>query len=171
MVKITHLGGAGSWATVLSKDIFQIPGLERGELCLVDIDPERLKLSCDAVKLLNDRLGKKWKITETTNRRDALADSDFIVNTIEVGGLQAIKREYEIPLKYGVDQCVGDTVGPGGIMRAMRTIPLWLEILRDAEEICPDVHDDARGIQELKDEERRSVSFSTRYGNDIENLS
>lgn len=137
MVKITYLGAGSAFAPVLSKDIFQIPGLEKGELCLVDIDPERLDLSQRATKIVNEKLKTKWKITASTDREEVMSDSDFIINTIEVSGVQTVKYDYEIPLKYGVDQCIGDTVGPGGIMKALRTIPPWLEILKDAEKLCP----------------------------------
>jgi len=140
MIKITYLGAGSAFAPILSKDIFQIPGLEEGELCLVDIDPERLRLSYETTKIMNNRLGKRWKITSSTDRRDVMGDSDFLINTIEVSGVGTVKHDYEIPLKYGVDQCIGDTIGPGGIMKALRTIPSWLDILRDAEELCPDAY-------------------------------
>ena len=140
MTKITYLGAGSAFAPTLSKDIFQIPGLEGGELCLVDIDPERLKLSCEATKIVNDKLRKRWKVMASTDRRKAMEGSDFIINTIEVSGVQTVRYDYEIPLKYGVDQCIGDTIGPGGIMKALRTIPPWLDILRDAEELCPKAH-------------------------------
>ncbi len=137
MVKITYLGAGSGFAPVLSKDIFQIPGLDGGEYCLVDIDPERLKLSRRATEIVNEKLKTKWKITASTDREEVMSDSDFIINTIEVNGLHTVKYDYEIPLKYGVDQCIGDTVGPGGVMKALRTIPPWLEILKDAERLCP----------------------------------
>ena len=137
MIKITYLGAGSGFAPVLSKDIFQIPGLDKGELCLVDIDPERLELSQKATKIVNEKLKAKWKITASTDREEVMGDSDFIINTIEVSGVQTVKHDYEIPLKYGVDQCIGDTVGPGGVMKALRTIPPWLEILKDAERLCP----------------------------------
>jgi alpha-galactosidase len=137
MVKITYLGAGSGFAPVLSKDIFQISGLEEGELCLVDIDPERLKLSRRATEMVNEKLKTKWKVTASTDREEVMSDSDFIINTIEVSGVQTVKYDYEIPLKYGVDQCIGDTVGPGGVMKALRTVPPWLEILKDAERLCP----------------------------------
>jgi len=140
MVKITYLGAGSAFAPVLSKDIFQIPSLEEGEMCLVDIDPERLKLSYEATKIVNEKLKTDWKITASTNRREAMADSDFLINTIEVSGVETVKHDYEIPLKYGVDQCIGDTIGPGGIMKALRTVPPWLEILKDTEELCPEAY-------------------------------
>ena len=67
-----------------------------------------------------------------------LAGCDYIVNTIEVSGLETVKHDYEIPRKYGVDQCIGDTIGPGGLFKALRTGPSFLDILEDAEELCPD---------------------------------
>jgi len=140
MIKITYLGAGSAFAPVLSKDIFQIPGLEEGELCLVDIDPERLRLSKKATEIVNDKLKTKWKIVASTDRREVMSDSDFLINTIEVNGVNTVRFDYEIPLKYGVDQCIGDTIGPGGIMKALRTVPPWLEILKDAEELCPDAY-------------------------------
>jgi len=138
MIKITYLGAGSAFAPVLSKDIFQIPGLEKGTFCLVDIDPKRLKLSYEATKIVNEKLKSDWKIVSSTDRREVMKDSDFIINTIEVSGLDTVQYDYEIPLKYGVDQCIGDTGGPGGIMKALRTVPPWLEILKDAEGLCPD---------------------------------
>ena len=140
MVKITYLGAGSAFAPVLSKDIFLIPGLDEGELCLVDIDPKRLELSRKTTEIINKKLNRNWRIISSTDRREVMEDSDFIINTIEVSGLQTVRYDYEIPLKYGVDQCIGDTIGPGGIMKALRTIPVWLEILRDAEELCPDAY-------------------------------
>jgi alpha-galactosidase len=140
MVKITYLGAGSGFAPVLSKDVFQIPGLEKGEYCLVDIDPKRLKLSYKQTKIVNDKLKTKWKITASTDREELMSDSDFLINTIEVSGIPTVKHDYEIPLKYGVDQCIGDTMGPGGIMKALRTVPPWLEILKDAERLCPNAH-------------------------------
>jgi alpha-galactosidase len=140
LIKITYLGAGSGFAPVLSKDIFQIPGLDKGELCLVDIDPERLKLSQKATEIVNEKLKTKWKITASTDRKEVMSDSDFIINTIEVNGVHTVKYDYEIPLKYGVDQCIGDTVGPGGVMKALRTVPPWLEILQDAERLCPNAY-------------------------------
>lgn len=140
MVKITYLGAGSAFAPTLTKDIFQIPGLQEGTICLVDIDPVRLKLSQEATKIVNEKLKTDWTIVASTDRKEVMEDSDFLINTIEVSGLNTVKYDYEIPLKYGVDQCIGDTGGPGGIMKALRTVPPWLEILKDAEELCPDAY-------------------------------
>lgn len=138
MVKITYLGAGSAFTPILTKDILQIPGLEAGEIRLVDIDPVRLNLSYEATKIINEKLKVNWAITASNNRKKVLEGSDFIINTIEVSGLNTVQYDYEIPLKYGIDQCIGDTIGPGGIMKALRTVPTWLEILKDAEELCPD---------------------------------
>lgn len=73
----------------------------------------------------------------TTSQRDAIAEADFVIATFNIGGLRATELDYEIPMKFGVDQCIGDTLGPGGIFRALRSIPIALELARDMEELCP----------------------------------
>jgi alpha-galactosidase len=81
--------------------------------------------------------GKKWEVQSSTERKDVLTGSDFIINTIEVAGIANVRHDFDIPMKYGVNQCIGDTIGPGGIFKALRTGPDWLAILRDAEQMCP----------------------------------
>src|SRR5258708_33516600 len=76
-------------------------------------------------------------VQATTERRDVLPGCDYVINTIEVGGLANVEYDYFIPLKYGVDQCIGDTIGPGGIFKYLRTAPAWLDIARDIETMCP----------------------------------
>jgi alpha-galactosidase len=66
-----------------------------------------------------------------------LSDSDFVINTIEVAGLPNVRHDYDIPLKYGIDQCIGDTIGPGGLFKALRTLPSWLDIIEDIEIYAP----------------------------------
>ena len=77
------------------------------------------------------------KIEATTDRRKALKGADYVIIMIQVGGVDAFQVDYEIPMKYGVDQCIGDSMGPGGIFRALRTIPVLLDIARDMQELCP----------------------------------
>ncbi len=67
-----------------------------------------------------------------------IADTDYLVNCIEVAGLENVRHDFDIPMKYGVNQCIGDTIGPGGIFKALRTLPAWLDILRDTERLAPD---------------------------------
>jgi alpha-galactosidase len=139
MPKVTIIGaGSAVFARQIITDILNIDGLDEGTVALVDIDAQRLELTQQLAELLVERLGRSWKVVASTDRRDVLAGSDFIVNTIEVAGLANVRHDFDIPLKYGIDQCIGDTIGPGGIFKALRTGPAWLDILHDAEQLCPD---------------------------------
>ena len=139
MVKVTLIGaGSAVFARQIVTDVLAIDGLDGGTFALVDIDAERLKLAHDISEKLVEATGKDWTVQSSTERNDVLAGTDFLVNSIEVAGLENVRHDYEIPLRYGVDQCIGDTIGPGGIFKALRTGPAWLEILRDAGRACPD---------------------------------
>lgn len=138
MPYITILGaGSTVFARQLMTDILQIEGLDEGCFALVDIDASRLELAHQIAERLITRSGKRWSVRASTGRRDLLAGSDFIINTIEVAGLANVRHDFDIPMKYGVNQCIGDTIGPGGIFKALRTGPAWLDILHDAEQLCP----------------------------------
>ena len=138
MTNITIIGaGSTVFARQLMTDILQIEGLDEGNFALIDIDPARLELAHKIAERLVTQSGKNWSVRASTERRDLLAGSDFIVNTIEVAGMPNVRHDFDIPMKYGVNQCIGDTIGPGGIFKALRTGPAWLDILRDAEELCP----------------------------------
>lgn len=139
-IKLTFLGAGSFFAPRLVNDVIRIPGQKGGTIALVDIDAARLALSARLVrKLIREHgpAGVPWKVLASTDRRTVLRDSDYIVNCIEVSGLECVVHDNDIPLKYGVDQCIGDTIGPGGLFKALRTIPVWLEVLRDCEELCP----------------------------------
>lgn len=139
MTKITFLGaGSTVFARQLITDILHIDDLSEGIIGLVDIDAGRLALAEQIARRLIDISGKAWTVQASTERRDILAGSHFLINTIEVAGLANVRHDFDIPMKYGVNQCIGDTIGPGGIFKALRTGPAWLAILRDAEELCPD---------------------------------
>src|SRR5215469_13513223 len=138
MPYITILGaGSTMFARQLLTDILQIEGLDEGHFALVDIDSGRLELAHQLAERLITRSGKRWSVRASTERRDLLAGSDFIINTIEVAGLANVRNDFDIPMKYGVNQCIGDTIGPGGVFKALRTGPAWLDILHDAEQFCP----------------------------------
>jgi alpha-galactosidase len=140
MPKIVFMGAGSAFSPRLFKDIVQLPDIDGGEYCLVDIDEKRLKpmatLSRKVLKKL--RKDKRWKVTATTRRREVLKGADYVINCIEVAGVDNVRFDNDIPLKYGVKQCIGDTIGPGGIFKAMRTVPAWLDILADCEKLCPD---------------------------------
>ncbi len=139
MTKVTFLGaGSTVFARQLITDILHIKGLDEGTIALVDIDQRRLEMAHQIAGRLVEQSGKHWRVESSIERRDVLAGSDFLVNTIEVAGLANVRHDFDIPMKYGVNQCIGDTIGPGGIFKALRTGPAWLDILHDAEELCPD---------------------------------
>ncbi len=138
MPKVTLIGaGSAVFARQVITDILCVEGLDEGTFALVDLDPVRLELAHQIAERIVALTGKSWNIVASTERRDLLAGSDVIVNSIEVAGLANVRHDYDIPLKYGIDQCIGDTIGPGGIFKALRTGPAWLEILRDCERLCP----------------------------------
>ncbi|MBC8106236.1 MAG: alpha-glucosidase/alpha-galactosidase [Anaerolineae bacterium] len=137
-IKITMLGAGSGFTPRLLNDVFHINGADRGEIALVDIDEDRLKTMHQLIGKLIDQMGKTgWKVTASKDRAEVLPGSDYIVNCIEVSGVDCVKWDNDIPLKYGIDQCIGDTIGPGGLFKALRTVPVFLQILKDAERLCP----------------------------------
>src|SRR5256712_7491443 len=139
MPKVTMIGaGSAVFARQVITDTLAIDGLDDGVFALVDIDDGRLELARQIAERLVDMSGKRWTVVASTDRREVLQDSDYIVNSIEVAGLQNVRADYDIPLRYGVDQCIGDTIGPGGIFKALRTGPAWLEIVADVTRIAPE---------------------------------
>ncbi len=138
MPKVTLMGaGSAVFARQLMTDILCIPGLEDGCFALVDIDPVRLELAHQLAEKIVALSGKNWTVEAATERHRVMGGSDYVINFIEVNGLHTVRLDHEIPLKYGIKQCIGDTIGPGGIFKALRTGPDWLDILYDAEELCP----------------------------------
>jgi alpha-galactosidase len=138
MPQVTIMGaGSAVFARQLMTDILQIEGLDEGSFALIDIDPDRLELAQQIAEKLIEISGKRWTVRASTQRRDLLPGTDFIINSIEVAGLANVRHDFDIPMKYGINQCIGDTIGPGGIFKALRTGPAWLDILHDAEQLCP----------------------------------
>jgi alpha-galactosidase len=131
--------GAGStvFARQLMTDLLCTPGLEAGTFALVDVDAERLALARSIATTLVEASGRDWQVEASTERGAMLPGCDYVISLIEVAGLGNVAPDYEIPLKYGVDQCIGDTIGPGGIFKMLRTGPAWLDILADVEKLCP----------------------------------
>ena len=140
MAKIVFIGaGSTVFAKNLMGDILSFPELADSTIVLMDIDPDRLSASQEIAHKINQDLNANAKIETTTNRREALAGADYVVCMIQVGGYEpATVIDFEIPKKYGLRQTIGDTLGIGGIMRGLRTIPVLLDIVRDMEELCPD---------------------------------
>lgn len=138
MTKVTIIGaGSTEFATELMGDILSTPALDEGTFALVDIDAERLEVVHRMAEYLIIQSGRRWNVEASTDRTKLLSDSDFVINTIEVAGLPNVRHDYDIPLKYGIDQCIGDTIGPGGLFKSLRTLPSWLDILEDIEIYAP----------------------------------
>ncbi len=138
MTKVAILGaGSAVFAQRMVIDILGIDGLDGGTFALVDIDSQRLDLAHQITELTIKRSGKPWSVEATLDRGKVLAGCDYVISTIEVAGLENVRHDYDIPLNYGVDQCIGDTIGPGGIFKFLRTVPAWLEIVRDIEKAAP----------------------------------
>jgi alpha-galactosidase len=136
--KITIIGAGGYvFPFRLIGDLLSFPALREAELCLMDINPERLAPVAAAARDLTEHHGFGARITETTDRREALRDADFVIITFQVGGIDAYRHDVEIPRRYGVDQTVGDTIGPGGVFRFLRSVPAYAGIAADARELCP----------------------------------
>ncbi len=137
-IKVTMIGAGSGFTPRLMNDIMRIPGADRGEIALVDIDRGRLDTMRKLVTRLTEKLGRHgWTVEASTDRREVLKGTDYLINTIEVSGTKCVRFDNDIPLKYGIDQCIGDTIGPGGLFKALRTVPVFLDILRDAERLCP----------------------------------
>jgi alpha-galactosidase len=138
MAKVAIIG-AGSivFCKTLIQDILATPGLEGTEFALMAPSTGRTSQVEEYVNrvIKDNRLpATVWK---TTDRREALRGADFVIATFQVGGVKGFEMDYKIPFKYGVDQCIGDTLGPGGVFRAVRSIPTVLEMCHDMEELCP----------------------------------
>jgi len=139
MKKIAFIGaGSFGFTRTLVRDILTFPALADCTLALMDIDDERLAYIEKAVKKIVAAGKYPAKVIATKNRAEALEGADGVVCTILAGGVHIWRYDIEIPKKYGVDINVGDTRGPAGIFRALRTIPVMLDICRDIEKYCPD---------------------------------
>ena len=141
MAKITFIGaGSTVFAKNLMGDILGFPELANSTITLFDIDAERLRTSEVVAHKLATTLEVKPKIEVTTDRREALDGADYAICMIQVAGYQpGTVTDFEIPKKYGLRQTIADTLGIGGIMRGLRTIPVLLDMCREMEELCPDV--------------------------------
>jgi alpha-galactosidase len=140
-INVTMMGAGSGFTNSVLRDVILIPESQGGELRLVDIDADRLALSEKLMRKVLEEAGEseKWILRADTDRTQLLPGTDYIVNSIEVSGIACVRYDNDIPLEYGVSQNIGDTIGPGGLMKSLRTIPVWLDILRDAERLCPNV--------------------------------
>ena len=138
MAKITFIGaGSTVFARNLLGDILGHEELAGSEIALFDIDAERLATSELVARRVADALDAPAKITATTDRRAALDGADYAINMIQVGGYEPCTvTDFEVPKQFGLRQTIADTLGIGGIMRGLRTIPVMLDMCADMEERC-----------------------------------
>ena len=141
MLKITFIGaGSTVFAKNILGDTMLTESLQNAHIALYDIDETRLKESESMLKTINKNSNEnRAEIVSYTNRKEALTGADFVINAIQVGGYKpSTVIDFEIPKKYGLEQTIGDTLGIGGIFRALRTIPVMLDFAKEMEEVCPD---------------------------------
>ena len=144
MLKITFLGaGSTVFARNILGDVMCTPALQSCEIALYDIDAQRLKESYEILSVINRNINNGQAVIRTymgePQRKDALRNATFVINAIQVGGYKPCTViDFEIPKKYGLRQTIADTLGVGGIMRALRTIPVLEDFARDMEDVCPD---------------------------------
>ena len=139
MTKIAFIGaGSFGFTRALVRDVLTFPLLKDATLALMDIDPERLDYIKRAIERIVAEGEYPARVVATLDRAEALKGADAVICTILSGGVKVFRYDIEIPKKYGVDTNIGDTRGPSGIFRALRTIPVMLDICRDMERYCPE---------------------------------
>ncbi len=131
-------GGSAVWTRNLVRDICLTPELHGSTVALMDVVPERQRPVAALCRRIVAQSGANIAIEETTDRHEALRGADFVVVSISVGGVAGWEEDLAVPLKHGVFQTVGDTVGPGGFFRALRHIPVLVSIAQDMERLCPE---------------------------------
>ncbi|NGO77131.1 alpha-glucosidase/alpha-galactosidase [Streptomyces sp. YC504] len=138
-LKITFVGaGSVVFTQGLLADLFAFPELEDVHIALHDIDPERLATAQAAAAYIARHRDADATITAHTDRRTALADADFVINIVQIGMGEATRTDFDVPARFGLRQTIGDTLGIGGIFRALRTFPFLKELGTDMAELCPD---------------------------------
>ena len=141
MNKMVIIGaGSGMFSKKLICDVLTYNDMEMDVISLCDINEYKLGIMTEVANKIVRQLGKHTKIESSTERRDLLKDATFVINTINVGGVERYIKDLEIPDKYGCHQVVGDIIGPGGMFRFLRAFPTLLAICRDMEELCPDAY-------------------------------
>ncbi|MDH7600720.1 MAG: alpha-galactosidase [Armatimonadota bacterium] len=141
MAKIAMIGaGSVIFCKTLMMDIMATEELADSEFALMSPTETKLRRMEAFAKDVIRENNLPTKVWATTDRRKALEGADYVVIMIQVGGADAFQLDWEIPLKYGVDQCIGDSLGPGGVFRALRTIPVLIDIAKDVMELCPDAY-------------------------------
>jgi alpha-galactosidase len=138
VAKVTFIGaGSLGFTRGLVRDILTFPTMHDATIALMDIDPQRLSFAKRATEKIVKQGNYPAKVVATLDRAEALDGADAVLCTILAGGVQVWRHDIEIPKSFGVDTNVGDTRGPSGIFRALRTIPVMVDICKDMERYCP----------------------------------
>src|SRR5512133_3307849 len=136
-IKVAMIGaGSIGFTRRLLRDVLGVPELADTQFAFTDISQQNLDMVTQLCRRDIEFNQLPAKIVATTDRRKAVADADFVLCMVRVGGLEGFATDIDIPLKYGIDQCVGDTLAPGGIMYAQRTIPQLLAFCKDISEVA-----------------------------------
>ena len=136
-IKIAMIGaGSIGFTRKLMHDILAVPELADTHFAFMDINAGNLEMVMQLAQRDIDANGLPATISPTTDQREAIADADYVISVVRQGGLAAFQLDIDIPLKYGIDQCVGDTICAGGIMYGQRTIPALLNICADIREMA-----------------------------------
>lgn len=130
-------GGSYNWTPKLVTDLALTRDLS-GTIVLHDVNPAAMEELGRYTRKVVDAAGADFAVETSPDLAAALTGAEFVIVTITTGGLEAMRKDLDIPLKYGIYQSVGDTVGPGGLSRALRNVPVLLEIARTMERVCPD---------------------------------
>lgn len=139
MAKIAIMGAGGYvFPLRLVGDLLSFPALRDSTFALMDLDLGRAERTAAAARNLVAHYDFPTRIETTTDRRGALDGASYVIVTFQVGGIDAYRHDVEIPRRYGVDQTVGDTLGPGGVFRFLRSAPAYQAIAADMKELCPD---------------------------------
>jgi alpha-galactosidase len=138
-MQITIIGGGSyQWTPELLADLLGTESLRGARIVLEDIDPDPLDKMAALAGKVNESLGAGASFATTTDQREALDGADFVIVTISTGGFESMAIDLDVPARFGIRQSVGDTVGPGGINRSLRNIPVLVGVAEDMGKICPD---------------------------------
>ena len=140
MIKVAIIGaGSQGFTRKLVEDVLSVPEFADAEFRFTDIHEGNLRMATELCRATIKQNRFPSKILSFRQRKKALEGVDYAISVVRVGGLEAFEKDIQIPLRYGVDQCVGDTLSPGGIFYALRTIPVLLDFAKDMREVCPNV--------------------------------
>ncbi len=138
-MQITIVGGGSyQWTPELLADLLGTASLHGAHIVLEDVDPAPLVKMEALATMLDGALGSGCTFATTTDQRRALDGADFVIVTISTGGFDSMAVDLDVPARYGIRQSVGDTVGPGGVNRSLRNVPVLVGVARDMAEVCPD---------------------------------